>query len=175
MKFLVKIDSKRASLGANEEQIKRGSILTSDEHMNSSSYLNSTLHRSHSVAPGLLKLQTMRPSIIESTSPSQYTNDYWHSVSSQVAHLLSKHDDDHLQPVNVFRSRKTASNIREHQQMHSSHRAYLESLTQEKTSVFSQEDLSRIQARARNLHWLSSHEENPTALRPKEYYIKELP
>ena len=65
--------------------------------------------------------------------------------------------------------------MREYSKNNSSHRNYLESLAKEKTLSFSKEDLVRIQEKARNLHWLSSHDENPDLLRPKEYYIKEIP
>ncbi len=89
MKFLVKIDPKRSSIGGDSYPMK-GSILTPDEHIGHSASSiyhhdnsNSILHRSHSVAPGNLKLQKIRPNLeVATSSYVNENNNYWQSVSS---------------------------------------------------------------------------------------------
>eukprot|EP00347_Sterkiella_histriomuscorum_P020329 403338225 len=98
---------------------------------------------------------------------------YSSSQNKQHFYLLSPIDQKVVPVENIFKKQKTY--LREQQNIYSSHRNYLESLANEKTISFSKDDLERIQEKAKNLHWLSSHEENPDAIRPKHFYIKELP
>ncbi|CDW87513.1 UNKNOWN [Stylonychia lemnae] len=95
------------------------------------------------------------------------------NTEANILYMLSPLEQKVVQVDNIFRQQK--GQIRDYSKNNSSHRNYLESLAKEKTLSFSKDDLVRIQDKARNLHWLSSHEENPDLLRPKEYYIKELP
>ena len=65
--------------------------------------------------------------------------------------------------------------IRSIDSVYSSNRNYINALAKEKSLEFNQEDLERIQQKAKDLHWLSSVDENPLPLRPKEFHIKEVP